>query len=271
LIHIAVLLRPYIDLILRGEKSVECRLTMQARDPFERIEAGERIYFKQSAGPYAATALVEHVLFESDLSPRRISDIKRDYNHLIRGEESFWRLKRHARYCSLIWLREVQATANGPRIRPLQGVAWLCLDEEPAWRRVDDGDRMPHALPASGAFSIPITPGNLKNHTLYVTGVLDRFPRWSIGGASGRDAARPITLMLHQGPTVQTDIVGGRKLLRTRVWGAWFRRHGAKPDDRVIFTPVDEATYFVGLARIAPRHDHECAARRARRASKPRR
>ncbi len=251
MIHIAVLLRPYLDLILRGEKTVECRLTMQARDPYERIEGGERIYFKQSAGPYAATAIVEHALFEASLTPRRISQIKRDYNHLIKGEDAFWRGKRDARFATLIWLKDVQPTSSGPAIRPLQGVAWLCLDGEPAWRRVehDNGQAAPRLAHARTPFAIEITPGNIKNNTLYATSVIDRFPAWTIGGASKSEAARPITLILHEGPTVQTDIVGPRKLIRTRIWGRWFRAHGVKAGDRVIFTPIDESTYFAGLAR----------------------
>jgi len=248
MIHIAVLLPQYLDLILSGEKTVECRLTKQARDPFENVETGERIYFKASAGPYAATAIAEHVLCEQGLTPRRVSEIKRDYNHLIRGEDQFWRWKRDSRYCTLVWLKEVQATTAGPRVRPLQGVAWLCLDEEPAWRRVDSEADVKPLFSSNGAFSIEVTDGNLKNNTLYVTKVLEHFPSWSIGGRSKREAAKQVlTLILHEGPTVQTDIVGTRKLLRTRVWGAWFRRHGVKPRDRVIFTPMDETTYFVGL------------------------
>ena len=72
---------------------------------------------------------------------------------------------------------------------------------------------------------------------------------WAIGGAKKADAAKPITLMLHEGPMVRTDIVGSRKLIRSRVWGAWFRTHGAKPGDRVIFTPIDGTTYLVGLVK----------------------
>ena len=264
-IHIAVLLRPYLDLILSGEKTVECRLTVQARDPYQRIEGGERIYFKQSSGPYAATAIAEEVLFEEDLTPRRVQEIKRDYNHLIRGEDAFWTYKRTSRFCTLIWLKDVQPATSGPQHRPLQGVAWLCLEEEPAWRRVatagrtsghlfhDAGrtsvktDAKPQASPAT--FAVDVTCGNLKNNTLYVTDVLEHFPAWAIGGAKRAEAAKPITLILHEGPTVQTDIVAGRKLLRTRIWGAWFRKHGVRPGDRVIFTPMDESTYFVGLVR----------------------
>ncbi len=257
LIHIAVLLRPYLDLILSGEKTVECRLTKQARDPFENVEPGERIYFKESAGDFEATAIVEHVLYEQGLTPRRVNEIKRDYNHVICGESRFWQWKRDSRYCTLVWLKDVQATSSGPQHTPLQGRAWLCMDEEPAWRRVHRQSAISvqrsaanGRLPiAEGCFCIEVTPGNLKNNTLYVTRVIDRFPKWTIGGASRRYAAKPITLILHDGPSVQTDIVGGRKLLRTRVWGPWFKRHGVKPRDQVVFTPVDGATYLVGLAR----------------------
>lgn len=258
MIHIAVLLKTYLDLILRGEKTVECRLTRTSRDPFERIEPGERIYFKQSAGPFAATAIVEHALCEANLSPRRVNEIKRDYNHLIRGEEAYWKLKRDSRFCTLVWLKDVQPIASGPEIRPLQGVAWLCMDDEPAWRR-DDGDGNGQALiervkrggaaKPRAAFDVEVTAGNIRNNTLYVTEVIDRIPSWAIGGARMAEAAQPITLMLHEGPTVRTDIVGSRKLIRSRVWGTWFRAHGAKPGDRVIFTPMDETTYFVGLVR----------------------
>jgi ASC-1-like (ASCH) protein len=242
-IHIAVLLRPYLDLVLSGEKTVECRLTRQARDPYENIEVGDRIYFKESAGDFEAGAVAEHVLFEGDLTPGRVNKIKRDYNHLIRGEDEFWERKRDSRYCTLVWLKDIQPIASGPHHAPLQGRAWLSLDEEPAWRRVDD------PASANGCFAIEVTAGNLKNNTLYVTKVIERFPSWAIGGASRKAAAKPITLVLHEGPTVQTDIVAGRKLLRTRVWGPWFRRHGVKAGDHVVFTPIDSATYMVGLAR----------------------
>lgn len=244
MIHVAVLLKPYLDLILSGEKTVECRMTRQARAPFESVEPGERIYLKQSAGPYRAMAIADHVLCEANLTPARLREIKRDYNDLIRGDDAVWDPKRDSRFITLIWLRDVQAIDTGPAIRPLQGAAWLTLDEEPAWRRSHHAD--------AASFFIEITSGNIRNGSLYLTNVLDRFPEWAIGGANKSLAATPMTLMLHEGPRVETDIVGPRKLLRTRVWRSWFARHGAQPGDRVVFTPMDEATYFVGLTR--PRH-----------------
>lgn len=259
MLHVAVLLKPYLDLILQGKKTIECRLTQTAREPFEAIEPGERIYFKQSAGPYGATAVAEHVIFEDNLTPSRVKQIKADYNDKICGDSPFWHAKRTSKYCTLVWLSEVRAIDTGPAIRPLQGVAWMILDEEPAWRRVDKTRRRAAELfddssrakpqAANGSFFVEVTAGNLRNNSLYLTSVIDRFPKWTLGGKNKSEAAAPITLMLHEGPTVQTDIVGPRNMLRTRVWGKWFRKHGVRGGDRVVFSPMNEATYFVGLSR----------------------
>lgn len=246
MLHIAVLLKPYLDLILAGKKTVECRLTVQARDPYERIEPGERIYFKQSAGPYGATAIAEEVLFENDLTPQRVNAIRRDYNDLICGDSAFWNYKRNSKFCTLVWLKDVKAIDNGPAIRPLQGVAWLVLEEEPAWRRTEKTTK---SLFNNQSFFVQVTLGNVRNNSVYVTPVIERFPEWVIGGKNKSSAAKSITLILHDGPTVQTDIVGPRNMLRTRIWGKWFRDHEVKPGDRVVFTPMDECTYLVGLSR----------------------
>ena len=129
---------------------------------------------------------------------------------------------------------------TGPAIRPLQGLAWLTLDDAPIWGKRKRPEQ---------SFHVELTLGNLRNNTVYVTGTIGRFPTSSVGGRTRAQAADPLTLILHDGPTVETDIVGPRNMLRTRVWGSWFKRHGAQPGDCVVFTPVDESTFFVALAR----------------------
>ena len=57
-VHVAILMRRYLDLVLAGRKTIESRLTRTSRAPYEQIHAGERIYFKVSAGPFMATAVV---------------------------------------------------------------------------------------------------------------------------------------------------------------------------------------------------------------------
>ena len=42
MIHVAIMMKRYLDLVLDGTKTVECRLTRQARAPYEAIEPGEK-------------------------------------------------------------------------------------------------------------------------------------------------------------------------------------------------------------------------------------
>ncbi len=261
MIHIAILMRQYVDLLLRGEKTVECRLTRHVRPPYNGVEPGDRIYFKESAGPYRLTAIVEQALFEDNLTPKRIREIRRNYNDLIRGDAQYWEWKKDARYLTLIWLREIEPVETGPGVRPLQGAAWMTLRDGVTTHETPKARRMPttrrghdeNATPPL-CFSIPITEGNLRNSSLYVSGVLDRFPKWCLGGPNRKEKAPPVTLILRDGPVVRTDIVLARKLFRARPWKRWYEQVGARPGDEVIFTPVDEATYFVGhAARQKPR------------------
>jgi ASC-1-like (ASCH) protein len=253
MLHIAVLMKPYLEAVLDGRKTVECRLTRQPRPPFECIEPGDRIYFKQSAGPFRATAVADHVICESDLTRTRVREIKRDYNNLILGDDQFWDWKRDSLYCTLIWLRAVEPIEVGPGIRPLQGLAWLVLDhreKSPSTTHDGSSARSPRREPApAGCFEVEITPGNLKNSTLYVGSVLERFPAAVVGGATMKQLGQCMTLILDGGQVVLSDIVGPKRMIRKRVWGEWFRRLEAQPGDRVVFTPAGESTYFVGLAR----------------------
>jgi len=245
MIHIAVLLKPYVDMVLAGTKRVECRLTQQALAPFDSIESGERIYLKQSGGPYRGTAVAGEVLFEADLTPTRIRQLYKHYNHLICGDVAYWKRKKHSRYMTLVWLEQVAPTSTGPALPPSRGLAWRTIEPPPP----PESSRRRVARAPALSFAVTLTAGNLRNNSLYVTGIRSHFPRASFGGRNRKDAGRPFTLMLDGGSTVETDIVKDRNLFRSRAWGKWFATMNARPGDEVVFTPVANNAYFVGLAR----------------------
>jgi len=260
MIHVAILLRRYLNEVASGRKSIECRLTRTARAPFEQIEAGERIYFKESSGPFALTAVADHVLFAAKLTPSRVMKMKRVYNHEIRGDDQFWRMKRNSRYVSLIWLRDVEPIRFGPTIRPLQGVAWLKLpDKEDVYPEClvsGDGGACVHSPTAgaslvprdsAGSFAIPLTAGNLRNRHIYTRIARHLFPPDVFGGATKKEAGNPIVLKLDGGPEIETDIVGARGIFRARTFGAWFESQRARPGDCAVFTPIDSRTFFVSI------------------------
>lgn len=125
--HIAILKRSYLNLILDGRKTLECRLTRIACSPFRRIEPGEIIRLKESSGPIRAQAVAKRVLFFDDLTPGRIQQIRVDYNGEILAPEEFWQDRLDCRYGSLIWLDKMQKITPY-RIRRTGLKAWIICE-----------------------------------------------------------------------------------------------------------------------------------------------
>lgn len=266
MIHVAILQTPYLDAILEGRKTIEMRLTRTSRAPFEAVEVGERLYFKQSGGPFRATAVVDHVLFMGDLKPVDLARLRRDYNEWIGAEPAFWSARRDCRFCTLLWLREVEQVRFGPRMRPHHGVAWQCLPESAdvypacavraeaktrATSNAPQRGESPAPLPR-GDLIIALTEGNLRHGHIYLTGHIDRFPADALGGPTRAQAGRPLRLHLDGAGVIETDIVRRRSIFRSRAWRGWFARHGARPGDRVRLTPVGPRDFQVTLLAAAP-------------------
>lgn len=106
--HLAILKLFYLRLILEGRKTIECRLTRIKYPPFRLIDPGDLILLKQSGGPVCGRARVKKVQFYENLTPARVQEIRRSYNHLILGEEDYWESHQNSRYGSLIWLEKVE-------------------------------------------------------------------------------------------------------------------------------------------------------------------
>ena len=130
--HLAVLHREYLDKIIAGDKTIEMRLTRTRRAPFGMIHEGHTIFFKQSSGPIRAVAIAHRVETLTDLDPRRIRTLRQQYNRHIAGSDATWARKQQARFGTLIWLRDVRQTSEGPIVGPLYGAAWVCNPGERA-------------------------------------------------------------------------------------------------------------------------------------------
>tara|TARA_R110002096_G_scaffold379_2_gene2270 strand:- start:8322 stop:8645 length:324 start_codon:yes stop_codon:yes gene_type:complete len=94
---------------------------------------------------------------------------------------------------------------------------------------------------------IELTQGNLNNDHLYLTGVLDFFPKESIGGPNIESKAE-LELEIHSGinKPVFTDIAGDKNIFRKRSWvGEFFKAHDLKAGDKVIIQKTDTHRYHV--------------------------
>lgn len=124
--HLAILKKIYLDMILSGSKSLEARFSKTRKPPLNCVQPGDTIFLKQTSGPVLAKAKVKHVKTFTNLTPREILDIKKEYNHLIKADDDYWPAISASRYATLIWLTDL--TKIPPRkINKTDMRAWVPL------------------------------------------------------------------------------------------------------------------------------------------------
>jgi ASC-1-like (ASCH) protein len=134
MVHVAVVMPRYLELILAGRKTAELRLTRSRTPPHGVVSAGERVYFKQTSGPVRATAVVERVEFLEGLTPDAIRLLAERTRETVRGAREFFETRMGARFASVVHVVRVEPCSWGPdfaaerRARPR--AAWLVLPDD---------------------------------------------------------------------------------------------------------------------------------------------
>ena len=109
--HVAIMKESWgmADKILSGEKRIESRWYMSRSSPWDEIKSGDAVYFKDAGGPVRIRAEVEKVLQFSDLTPRKVKTLLKEYSRLNgigeSDESKFFHILRKKKYCILIFLR----------------------------------------------------------------------------------------------------------------------------------------------------------------------
>ena len=232
-VHVAILLEPYIRLILSGRKTIESRLTLTNRAPFRRVKPGDVIYFKASSGPYRARAIAGETVYFDHLTPRRIAELKREYNDRVCGEDRYWDWKKGSRYATFITLHDVRAVGIGPAMGPSQGVAWFTLE-----------DRVEKEL----TFEVELSEAAIRNRVVRVPRKVFAFPARVCAASTKQPAEAQLTLRLGDGEEVVSDVVK-ETMIRFRAWGWWFEKKAAKPGDFLVFRRVGELVFELEIRR----------------------
>jgi hypothetical protein len=95
---------------------------------------------------------------------------------------------------------------------------------------------------------ITVTQGNVDNHHLYLTEVMDLFPADVLGGRNESQAGHPVRV-LWADQAIETDVVGHRKIFRRRAWlRRFFAANGISAGDRVMFEQLQPDVYRISKA-----------------------
>ncbi len=108
-IHLALMVEPYLSLIVDGKKTIESRFSTKRIIPFNKISNGDIVVLKKSGGSIAAVFEAEAVMFRQIESKNDIEAIKKDYGKELCLEENFWKRKKDAKYVTLIRIGHLQA------------------------------------------------------------------------------------------------------------------------------------------------------------------
>lgn len=106
-IHIAVMVEPYLTLILEGKKTIESRFSKKRISPFHRVEQGDIVILKRSGGGYVGVFEAGEVLFFEPKNSFDIQKIKEKYNDLLCISDDFWELKKDSHYATLIEIKKL--------------------------------------------------------------------------------------------------------------------------------------------------------------------
>ena len=129
--HLVILKKLYLDRILSGRKTVECRVSRIKRAPFAAVSAGDTLWLKQSGGPVVATASVRRVEFVHPLAESKVIVLRDRYSESLQADQAFFDNHLKAKYATFIQLGRVRRVEPF-HIRKSSRHAWLVLQAPPA-------------------------------------------------------------------------------------------------------------------------------------------
>ena len=118
--------------ILDGEKTIESRWYLTRRAPWDKVGAGDAVYFKDSGKLIVAKASVSKVLQFENLNPKSVKKLLEKYNNPLGIDNStkLYKLIKGKKYCILMFLDHplpiepfyINKTGFGAMC------AWICID-----------------------------------------------------------------------------------------------------------------------------------------------
>ena len=121
--------------ILTGEKTIESRWYKNKYSPWDKINKGDIVYFKNSGEPVTVKTEVFDILQYAGLKPERVREILQEYgakNGLSINEiDKYYEMFKEKNYCLLIFLK------NPEKIEPFE-IDKSGFGAMSAWITVDD-------------------------------------------------------------------------------------------------------------------------------------
>jgi len=130
--HIAIMNKKLGDItqILNGDKRIESRWYLSRKAPWDKIQKGDTVYFKNSSDPVTVKALAIKVLQFSDLTTQKVREILKTYQSelSVTNLQQAYNQNKHKKFCILVFLSKPQKISPFNIDKTGFGIssAWLC-------------------------------------------------------------------------------------------------------------------------------------------------
>ena len=106
-IHLAVLVEPYLQYIIDGDKTVESRFSANRCAPYQKVKTGDLVLLKRSGGPVVAFCEVSHAWYY-ELDPGSWHEIRKEFaTALCAQDPEFWKSRERAEFATLMRIKDV--------------------------------------------------------------------------------------------------------------------------------------------------------------------
>lgn len=112
--HLVVLVEPYLEKIITGEKTIESRFTKRQVLPYKHVFIGDILFLKRSSGPLCAITSVKDTSYFGPISKSAVEDLFKQFKDALCVDPLFIKGKFDSKYASLLFLGSVL------RINPIQ-------------------------------------------------------------------------------------------------------------------------------------------------------
>lgn len=130
--HLAVFKKDVLDLIFRGEKTMESRFSLSKIPPWGTIQEGDEIFLKESGGKVLGKMRAGKIRSYHSLTPAKVKKIIKDFNRYVKGSKSYWQEKEKSHYGTLIEIEEPQKFRVPFEIKKHDRRPWIALSEAEA-------------------------------------------------------------------------------------------------------------------------------------------
>jgi ASC-1-like (ASCH) protein len=130
-LHLAILVNPYLQLLLDGRKTIESRFSMNRRAPYDQVKPGDVVLLKRSGGPISGIGLVTEAKFYQ-LTPDVLRQIRDEFaGELGITDPAFWSDRERSSFATLLRLAHVRTLDPIPYLKRDQR-AWIILKRRTA-------------------------------------------------------------------------------------------------------------------------------------------